>query len=231
MGMPSLAAGAPLGAIVEIPSGVSAVGLIPIHEAISALVVTRNGIVKRIASDIPGARANFDLIALENGDEVVSAQWLSEQTAETSEICLVSSQGQLLRFPASGVRPQGRSAAGVAGMKLSSGDHIIFGGAVHPENAHVVTVAGSSAALPGVQSESVKVTALAIYPMKGRNTQGVKCHKFRKGEDALTYAWVGPGLPRAASAAGAPIDLPAPDARRDGTGTATTITINACGPQ
>ncbi|MFM1917929.1 MAG: hypothetical protein RJB01_1444 [Actinomycetota bacterium] len=231
MGMPSLAAGAPLGAIVEIPSGVSAVGLIPIHEAISALVVTRNGIVKRIASDIPGARANFDLIALENGDEVVSAQWLSEQAAETSEICLVSSQGQLLRFPASGVRPQGRSAAGVAGMKLSSGDHIIFGGAVHPENAHVVTVAGSSAALPGVQSESVKVTALAIYPMKGRNTQGVKCHKFRKGEDALTYAWVGPGLPRAASAAGAPVDLPAPDVRRDGTGTATTITINACGPQ
>lgn len=231
IGMPSLAAGAPLGAIMEIPGGVTAVGLIPIHEAISTLVITRNGVVKRIASEIPGARANFDLIALEKGDEVVAAQWLSESAAEGSDICLVTAHAQLLRFPASGVRPQGRSAAGVAGMKLAPGDHIIFGAAVEPENAYLVTVAGSSAALPGVQSESVKVTPLREYPAKGRNTQGVKCHKFRKGEDSLTYAWAGPGLPRAASAAGAPVDLPAPDTRRDGTGSPTAITINACGPQ
>lgn len=231
VGMPSLAAGAPLGAIVEIPGGVRAVGLIPIHDAISALVVTRNGVVKRITSEIPGARANFDLIALEDGDELVAAQWLSEGSAEASDICLVSAHAQLLRFPAGGVRPQGRSAAGVAGIKLAPGDHLIFGGAVESQNAYLVTVAGSSEALPGVQSESVKVTPLREYPVKGRNTQGVKCHKFRRGEDSLIYAWTGPGLPRAASAAGAPIDLPAPDARRDGTGSATAITINACGPQ
>lgn len=230
MGMPSLGAGAPLGAIVEIPRGITAVGLIPIHEAISALVVTRNGVVKRVASEIPGARANCDLIALEDGDELVTAQWLAESTAETRDICLVSAHAQLLRFPASAVRPQGRSATGVAGMKLAPSDHIIFGGAVEPGHAYLVTVAGSSAALPGVQSESVKVTPLSEYPVKGRNTQGVKCHKFRKGEDSLTYAWAGSGLPRAASAAGAPVDLPEPDPRRDGTGSATAITINACGP-
>ena len=82
-----------------------------------------------------------------------------------------------------------------------------------------MTVAGTAAALPGTESGTVKVTPLAEYPGKGRGTGGVRCHKFRSGEDRLLLAWVGTGPARAATASGVPVSLPEVDPRRDGTGT------------
>ena len=82
----------------------------------------------------------------------------------------------------------------------------------------VVTVAGSSSALPGTDAGTVKVTPLAEYPAKGRATGGVRCHRFLKGEDTLLLAWVGPPPAVAAAASGAPVELPAAGGRRDGSG-------------
>ena len=63
-----------------------------------------------------------------------------------------------------------------------------------------------------------EVTSMTEYPGKGRATGGVRCHRFLKGEDTLLLAWAGPAPAWAAAASGAPIDLPAPDGRRDGSG-------------
>jgi DNA gyrase subunit A len=82
----------------------------------------------------------------------------------------------------------------------------------------VVTVAGSTGALPGTGAATVKVTPYSEYPAKGRATGGVRCHRFLKGEDTLVLAWAGPGPVRGATDAGVPVDLPAPDGRRDGSG-------------
>jgi DNA gyrase subunit A len=84
--------------------------------------------------------------------------------------------------------------------------------------AEVVTVSGSSKALPGTDPGAVKVTSFTEYPGKGRATGGVRCHRFLKGEDALLIAWAGPGPAWAAAASGAPVDLPTADGRRDGSG-------------
>jgi len=46
----------------------------------------------------------------------------------------------------------------------------------------------------------------------------VRCHRFLKGEDTLVLTWAGPGPARGATSAGVPVDLPAPDGRRDGSG-------------
>jgi DNA gyrase subunit A len=89
-------------------------------------------------------------------------------------------------------------------------------GAEHPE---VVTVSGSSTALPGTEAGSVKVTPFSEYPGKGRATGGVRCHRFLKGEDTLVFAWAGAGPVRAAADSGAPVDLPPAEGRRDGSGT------------
>ena len=71
---------------------------------------------------------------------------------------------------------------------------MVFFGAVPPgDGAVVVTVSGTSKALPGTDAGAVKVTPLAEYPGKGRATGGVRCHRFLKGEDVLLLAWVGPG--------------------------------------
>jgi DNA gyrase subunit A len=71
----------------------------------------------------------------------------------------------------------------------------------------------------------VKLTAFASYPAKGRATGGVRVQRFLKGESRLTVAWVGP-RPVGASTTGDPVELPEPDGRRDGSGTAVIM-----GPQ
>ena len=107
----------------------------------------------------------------------------------------------------------------MSGIKLGLGARAVFFGAVAGEDAVVVTVSGTSKALPGTDAGSVKVTPFAEYPGKGRATGGVRCHRFLKGEDIVLLAWAGSSPARAAAASGSPIDLPAADGRRDGSGT------------
>jgi DNA gyrase subunit A len=148
---------------------------------------------------------------------------------------LVTSDAQLLRFGAAAVRPQGRAAGGVAGVRLSDGARVVAFSAVpraaadDPQGAVVVTVAGSADALPGTEAGTVKVTPLGEYPPKGRATGGVRCHRFLKGEDTLLLAWVGPAPARAAASAGGPADLPPATGRRDGSGTPLPQPLQAVG--
>jgi DNA gyrase subunit A len=106
----------------------------------------------------------------------------------------------------------------MAGIKLTSGERVVFFGAFDPADAVVVTASGSSTALPGTEPGAVKVTPFTEYPGKGRATGGVRSHRFLKGEDTLVTAWAGPGPARAAAASGAPVDLPDANGRRDGSG-------------
>ena len=83
----------------------------------------------------------------------------------------------------------------------------------------VVSVSGSSTALPGTEPGAVKVTPFSEYPAKGRATGGVRCHRFLKGEDTLVFAWAGLAPARASAASGSPVELPEANGRRDGSGT------------
>jgi DNA gyrase subunit A len=162
---------------------------------------------------------------------VVGAAQLS---AETDELVFVTSDAQLLRFGAASVRPQGRAAGGMAGVRLADGASVVWFGAVDAAAAAgtpsgvpgsyspavVVTVAGRSGALPGAAAGSVKVTPLHEFPGKGRATGGVRCHRFLKGEDALMMAWAGPAPAVGATEDGSPVILPDPEGKRDGSGIA-----------
>jgi DNA gyrase subunit A len=191
---------------------------------------TAEGVVKRVLPDYPQNRDEFELITLKPGDRVVGAVQLS---GESDELVFITSDAQLLRFTASSVRPQGRAAGGMAGVRLASGASVVWFGAADagaasgtpsgPPGSYspavVVTVAGSAGALPGTGAASVKVTPLHEYPGKGRATGGVRCHRFLKGEDMLVMAWAGPAPAVAATDSGAPVQLPDPVGRRDGSGT------------
>jgi DNA gyrase subunit A len=142
----------------------------------------------------------------------------------------ISSDAQLLRYPASLVRPQGRPAGGMAGIRLDDGARVIWFGVVDPERpAQVVTIAGSSTALPGTQVGGGKVSDYAEFPAKGRATGGVRAQRFLKGEDELLLAWAGPTPAKAVSAVGKPVPLPDELGRRDGSGVRLTHTIGAIG--
>jgi len=229
-GVPSLSAGAPLGAFVDLPNGETPLCLATLDEHGGVLLATAFGVVKRVTPEAPQNKDSWDVIRLDHGDRVVGAIALPEVDAERAEIVLVTSDAQLLRFPATAVRPQGRSGGGIAGIKVAPGAEVIFGTAIQPDDSCVVaTVAGSGAALPGTEPGTVKVSPFAEYPQKGRATGGVRCHKFRSGEDRLQLAWVGRGPARAATASGVPVTLPDVDARRDATGTPPPAPISAVG--
>jgi DNA gyrase subunit A len=85
--------------------------------------------------------------------------------------------------------------------------------------ASVVTVSGAGDSLPGTEAGSIKVADFAIYPGKGRSTGGVRCHRFLRGERRLLLGWAGSSPAIGAAASGAPVDLPEPSGRRDGSGT------------
>lgn len=218
---PSLGGGAPLGALLDLQADERVVGLAEVSDppAVIALA-TRQGVVKRVAVQGPPTRRDWDLIALGEGDTVVGAA----ESAPGDDIVLISSDAQALRFPADSVRPQGRSAGGMAGMRLSDGAELIACCSVPGDDpeAVIVTVAGSRSALPGTSALTAKVTELADIPRKGRGTGGVRAHRFLRFEDVLVIGWAGSGPVRACAASGAPLDLPSSRDKRDASGTPLT---------
>ncbi|HEX7397495.1 MAG TPA: DNA topoisomerase IV subunit A [Propionibacteriaceae bacterium] len=223
---PNLQGGSPVAELVALETGERVLALTRLDATTGIWALgTERGVVKRTNPEIIG-KDSWDLIRLDQGDNVVGAV---ELTSESAELVFISSDASLLHFPASTVRPQGRSGGGMAGINLVKGARVVFFGAVEPDDSEVVTVAGSSSALPGTDAGTVKVTAMSEYPAKGRATGGVRCHRFLKGEDILQRAWAGPAPAVAAAASGSPITLPTPDSRRDGSGTPAVQPIDGLG--
>lgn len=191
------------------------VGLVELESATPLGLFTADGVVKRVVlSELP-SKSDFEVITLKPGDQLVAAF----PAPDESEFAAVTDDAQLLRFSAASVRPQGRPASGMAGMKLSDGSHVIHATAVAAgADARVVTIADSSLTLPGTDVSTAKVSDWAEFPAKGRATGGVRAHRFLKGEDQLACAWVGIGTPRALAADGAPRSLPDVLGKRDGSG-------------
>ncbi len=220
-----LAAGTRADQYLGLASGEHVVGVVPLGDGIIALG-TRQGTVKRVAaSELPAGKHDVEIIALKPGDRVVGAGLAPDGV----ELVFVASDAQLLRFDASAVRPQGRAAGGMAGIRLSDGAEVIAFQAVDGDDeAVVVTVAGSSQAIAGTDAGSAKVSAFAEFPPKGRATGGVRAQRFLKGEDALTIAWVGVE-PRAVGSDGSVRQLPAAGAKRDASGQALDAVVGAIG--
>ncbi|HLU97228.1 MAG TPA: DNA topoisomerase IV subunit A [Thermobifida alba] len=225
---PAIASGSPISEFVELDADERVIALATLDGDGPGLTVgTRQGVVKRVSGEYPQHKDDFEIINLRPGDRLVGATQLV--TGE-EDLVFVTSEAQLLRFPASSVRPQGRGAGGVAGVRLGEGAHALWFGAVtSPEDTVVVTVAGSSGALPDTQTGTAKVTPFSAFPVKGRATGGVRCQRFLKGEDVLLFAWVGRSPARAFRADGGPVRLPDPVERRDGSGEALPRPIASVG--
>ncbi|GAA3924702.1 DNA topoisomerase IV subunit A [Streptomyces gulbargensis] len=215
---PNLAGGAPLAEFVSLEPGETVVCLTTLEEASPGLAIgTLQGVVKRVVPDYPANKDELEVITLKEGDRIVGATEL--RTGE-EDLVFITSDAQLLRYPASQVRPQGRPAGGMTGIKLSAGAEVISFTAVDPAaDAVVFTVAGATGTLEPASGTSAKVTPFDQYPRKGRATGGVRCQRFLKGEDVLVLAWAGATPARAAQRNGTPVELPEPDPRRDGSGT------------
>ncbi|MDO5619372.1 DNA gyrase/topoisomerase IV subunit A [Kocuria sp.] len=215
---------------LSLAKGEALVGLAPLNAVLA--LGTRQGVVKRLNPEHPLNRDDWDIISLKgtgrDQDQVIGV----EVADDSADLVFITAQAKLLHFPAASVRPQGRTAGGVAGIKLAEGDAVIFFGPAHSQdpNSVVVTVAKADEVLPGMSEYSVKLTPLSEYPAKGRATGGVRCQRFLRGESALTLAWAGLGPAKAASTAGVARSLPTEYGRRDGSGVPLEQVMDAIGP-
>ena len=222
---PSLAGGAQLAEFVTLGADERVVCLTTLDESSPGLAIgTEQGVVKRVVPDYPSNKEELEVISLRGGDRIVGAAEL--QTGE-EDLVFITDEAQLLRYPAAQVRPQGRQAGGMAGVKLGEGARVISFTVVDPaRDAVVFTVAGGSGTLDDSLG-TAKVTPFDQYPRKGRATGGVRCQRFLKGEERLVFAWAGAAPALAAGAGGAPVQLPEIDPRRDGSGTPLAKPVSA----
>ncbi len=220
-GTPSMAAAVKAVELISLAKGEKLVALVPLNTVLA--LATAGGVIKRLNPDYPLNQADWDIMKLKAGDEIVAA---TPCPADNAALIFVSRDAKLLTFEAAKVRPQGRAGGGIAGMKLAEGDRIIALGVTAPsDTAEVVTVAKGKDGLT-----SAKVTALSEYPQKGRATVGVRVHRFLTGETHLALAWVGVGPAKAASSGGVARSLPTEYGARDDSGVMLTQSIGVLGP-
>ncbi|MFF8035059.1 MULTISPECIES: DNA topoisomerase (ATP-hydrolyzing) subunit A [unclassified Streptomyces] len=224
MPTPNLSGGAPLAEFVSLEDDEEVVCLTTLDESSPGLALgTQQGVVKRVVPDYPSSKEELEVITLKEGDRIVGAVEL--RTGE-EDLVFISDDAQLLRYPAAQVRPQGRPAGGMTGIKLTEGAKVLSFTAVDPAvDAVVFTVAGSRGTLDDSVQTTGKLTPFDQFPRKGRATGGVRCQRFLKGEDCLSVAWAGPVPALAAQKNGTAVELPEPDPRRDGSGVSLPKTV------
>jgi DNA gyrase subunit A len=136
------------------------------------LFCTRQGQVKKTALGEydKSRREGFIAIALRDGDELVRVV----PTSGDDDIMVVSRSGMGIRFSEHDVRPMGRDAAGVRGMRLRPDDVVVSCDVVRPDaDVLLVTDAGYG-----------KRTKTEHFSRQGRGGQGVRAIKLtaRRGQ-------------------------------------------------
>jgi DNA gyrase subunit A len=128
--------------------------------------VTRNGVVKKTMFNAYDSSRQDGLIAvsLRDGDELVRVI----PTSGEDDILLVSEAGQGIRFSEDDVRPMGRTAAGVRGMRLRDGDRVV-GADVVSGDLHLLTVTDAGYG---------KRTDVDEFTRQGRGGQGIRAHRL-----------------------------------------------------
>lgn len=123
-------------------------------------MATGNGTVKRTPlSDFSRPRINgIKAIEIREGDRLVDVAI----TDGHQPIILVSDTGKAIKFMEEEVRAMGRTAAGVRGIKLKDGQHVI-----------ALMLADQGAVLSVTENGYGKRTAVELYPLQGRGGQGV----------------------------------------------------------
>ena len=158
------ARGRPLVNLLPLDEGERITAVLPIKEfdaELYVLMATRRGVVKKTSLDqFSRPRANGIIaVDLKPDDSLVGVSL----TDGASDIMLVSSSGKAIRFSETAVRPMGRTARGVRGIRLSEEHEVIA----------LIPVDPRQAILFATQNGYGKRTLVEEFPAKGRGGVGV----------------------------------------------------------
>jgi DNA gyrase subunit A len=158
------ARGRPILNILPLEEGERITAILPIQEFVEGKYVfmaTTNGTVKKTElTQYSRPRANGIIaVNLTDGNELIGV----DLTDGDSEIMLFSDAGKVVRFHEEQVRPMGRTATGVRGIRLEEEQRVVS----------LIVPRGDGAVLTATENGYGKRTGITEYPAKSRATKGV----------------------------------------------------------
>ncbi|MDX1405309.1 MAG: DNA gyrase subunit A [Woeseiaceae bacterium] len=157
------ARGKPIVNLLPLSEGERINAILPIREFNAdnfVFMATSGGTVKKTPLSLFSRPRSSGIIAIDlrNGDKLVDVAI----TDGNQEIMLVASHGKAIRFKEADVRPMGRGAAGVRGIKLPQGHEVI-----------ALSIVGDGMLLSATENGFGKRTSIDEFPIQGRGGQGV----------------------------------------------------------
>ncbi|MBI4262243.1 DNA gyrase subunit A [Candidatus Uhrbacteria bacterium] len=146
------------------------------------VMVTTHGVIKKVAIDAFATVRRSGLIALKlkDGDELT---WVKPSKG-SDEVVIVTKRGQAIRFKEADVRPMGRTAAGVRGIRLKGNDTVVGMDMVQEKGSR-------NAQLLSVMDHGFgKRTALTQYKVQRRGGSGIKTANITEKTGALVSTFV-----------------------------------------
>lgn len=132
----------------------------------SLMIITKNGVTKRIAmSNLPHIRSNgLFIIKLDDGDEVKSTVVVTDD----DDVMITTKTGYCVAYAVSNVRTMGRQAHGVRGIKLVKDDEVV---------AMQRKESGKDIVIVTERGYAKRVSCDDFSVLKGRAGRGVRCVK------------------------------------------------------
>ena len=126
------------------------------------IFITKNGILKKseLSEYNLKRKGGATALKLDAGDKIVSVLFTNEE-----KIGITSRAGQFIMITTSDIRAIGRTARGVAGIKLNDGDEVAEAIIITPDTREFVTVA---------EDGYIKRTPISEFRLTGRATKGVR---------------------------------------------------------
>ncbi|PZN26580.1 MAG: DNA gyrase subunit A, partial [Proteobacteria bacterium] len=156
--------GRPIVNLLPLQEGERINAVLPIHEFEPdkfVFMATARGTVKKTSLEAFSRPRQAGIIAieLEEGDRLVGV----DITDGAKHIVLCSSGGKAIRFEENDVRPMGRNAAGVRGIRLPPGEEVIS----------LIVLGAEGMILTASENGYGKLTPVEEFPLHGRGGQGV----------------------------------------------------------
>lgn len=134
------------------------------------LFITKQGYIKKSdLSEYNMARKTMvKALTLEDGDEIVSVVFTS-----TDRIGILTETGNFVIIETEDIRPIGRIARGVRGIKLNDGDNVVSARIIPDNTTQIVSISGGGL---------FKKTDFSEFNTQGRGTKGSKIQKLNESD-------------------------------------------------
>lgn len=140
--------------------------LLKANSANYIVFITNKGILKKsLLSEYNIKRAKNGIKALElnSNDEVNSILFINEE-----RLGIATESGNFIIIETKDIRPIGRTAKGVIGIKLDSSDCVVSARAINSDTEEIISIS---------EDGYIKRTSISEFRVTGRGTKGVKLQK------------------------------------------------------